>query len=696
MANWYYYNENGEKIGPIRGRELKQLALQGTITPETLIENDEWGSLLAGQTENLRFPETPPPRRLPESNPFTASMPVAENPFTAPMPGGDQEMPQIVPVPDASRNWGPLLVAIVGIVVILAVGGTILYKIMNEPPKKPIPIQPVPLPGPPNPRPDPPVTPVKPDPVPIAPVQPVAPIVGDDKMLIAPNDDRVYYFNSTCMTPPSTGLFESLVTTYIDSGGTARRSHGGPEIMKNVRSVHAINRDRGTSFFITTNNELWAMGRNVDGYVGDDTGLDRDSPVLVMKDVANLYFADGVVYAIKTDKSRWGWGPGVKNGQTAYAPVKLDNNYNANEELSARHIITVNERYDTIKIDGEFRSDLPMDLSDRATVSLLASAGLDAGNIVAVRSTTRSQYISPSLMGARKTPARYYALDKAGVLWGWGHNDGILGDGTKANRDRAVKIAENVTRIMPRFFVTQSGDWFFYSNVAFNENATLQNKNFAPYVPRIAFENCLYTFACYGDKGIFAYNFPDNVWYTPDGRLVYSTDGSGVYESGGFKVHEIVNDIKLPSIVRASDGQVIAPKPGQLKPRAPRPPVEAPPGGQPEVPLITFVKGANFLKGLPPMLEMPPAKMQSLTLGEAFDSVPGFEGQRWGVDGNTVTLTLTDRRNGGQTNMKMSFVPNTTPGAATRISGATFYANGAQLNNERMAQFLVGMYNELK
>jgi hypothetical protein len=39
MADWYYYNENGEKIGPISGGELKQLAKQGTVTQETLVED---------------------------------------------------------------------------------------------------------------------------------------------------------------------------------------------------------------------------------------------------------------------------------------------------------------------------------------------------------------------------------------------------------------------------------------------------------------------------------------------------------------------------------------------------------------------------------------------------------------------------------------------------------------------------------
>jgi len=34
MPDWYYY-ENGKEIGPINGSKLKELALQGVITPDT-------------------------------------------------------------------------------------------------------------------------------------------------------------------------------------------------------------------------------------------------------------------------------------------------------------------------------------------------------------------------------------------------------------------------------------------------------------------------------------------------------------------------------------------------------------------------------------------------------------------------------------------------------------------------------------
>jgi hypothetical protein len=57
MADWYYYNESGEKVGPIRGRELKRLAQQGTVTPETRIEDENGRIALARNVTGLTFPE---------------------------------------------------------------------------------------------------------------------------------------------------------------------------------------------------------------------------------------------------------------------------------------------------------------------------------------------------------------------------------------------------------------------------------------------------------------------------------------------------------------------------------------------------------------------------------------------------------------------------------------------------------------
>ena len=84
MAKWHYYNDSGERIGPIRGRQLIQFAKQGIITPETFIENESGQVAPAKNAKGLTFSESVQP--VLEPNPFTASMPVEPNPFTLPMP----------------------------------------------------------------------------------------------------------------------------------------------------------------------------------------------------------------------------------------------------------------------------------------------------------------------------------------------------------------------------------------------------------------------------------------------------------------------------------------------------------------------------------------------------------------------------------------------------------------------------------
>ena len=128
MATWYYYNENGEKVGPFRGRELKKLARQGTITPETLIESEKGILLVAGNTENLTFPETPP-----ASQDLAGPVPIGdrparvESPFHPLTPNKPNETPEC-----STGNRASLLVAIVGLLLLLSVAIGIAYTIIAD------------------------------------------------------------------------------------------------------------------------------------------------------------------------------------------------------------------------------------------------------------------------------------------------------------------------------------------------------------------------------------------------------------------------------------------------------------------------------------------------------------------------------------------------------------------------------------
>jgi len=55
--NWYYYDKNGEKIA-VTGKQLKEFAQQGIITPETVVETGEGKTSQAGSVKGLVFAKT--------------------------------------------------------------------------------------------------------------------------------------------------------------------------------------------------------------------------------------------------------------------------------------------------------------------------------------------------------------------------------------------------------------------------------------------------------------------------------------------------------------------------------------------------------------------------------------------------------------------------------------------------------------
>jgi TM2 domain-containing membrane protein YozV len=56
MANWFYYDNNGQKQGPYTGGQLKHLVKTGTITPVTIIETETGEQRKARKIIGL-FPE---------------------------------------------------------------------------------------------------------------------------------------------------------------------------------------------------------------------------------------------------------------------------------------------------------------------------------------------------------------------------------------------------------------------------------------------------------------------------------------------------------------------------------------------------------------------------------------------------------------------------------------------------------------
>lgn len=104
MAHWYYYDENGERTGPIRDSALLRLVQKGTITPETILENSQGDIGLAGETKGLIFPETfSLPSRL-ETTPCVVQSATRSAPSSVSVTKNNPQTPQCVTVPPLEKK----------------------------------------------------------------------------------------------------------------------------------------------------------------------------------------------------------------------------------------------------------------------------------------------------------------------------------------------------------------------------------------------------------------------------------------------------------------------------------------------------------------------------------------------------------------------------------------------------------------
>jgi len=111
MANWFYYNKSGEKVGPIKPNMLKTLTQQGVILRKTVLENHTRRTAIAGEVNGLEFPTlldtkaktTVAPPESDEvygvTSPSVVEKPAVVNPFTVSVPVTEKPVPSVVEKP---------------------------------------------------------------------------------------------------------------------------------------------------------------------------------------------------------------------------------------------------------------------------------------------------------------------------------------------------------------------------------------------------------------------------------------------------------------------------------------------------------------------------------------------------------------------------------------------------------------------
>lgn len=246
--------------------------------------------------------------------------------------------------------------------------------------------------------------------------------------------------------------------------------------------VRSLYNHSGTFFHITENNDLYGWGSNTQGRLGDGTGVDRDTPVHILDNVAKVGRGHGRagtihardMWAIQTDGTflTWGWNifyPTVQTeGIVAYLRALYVLRYDG---------IVINYRSGAVWADspiyaGEFsrggpevfcyitiNSDRRLSWTTFDTLSRQRMRGGPMGDDVVAINTAYS--------GSYGRLPSFHFISEDGTLWGFGSNhQGTLGDGTVVPRtEEPVKIAESVASVGSYGFLTTNGElWTWNRN----------------------------------------------------------------------------------------------------------------------------------------------------------------------------------------------------------------------------------------
>lgn len=361
------------------------------------------------------------------------------------------------------------------------------------------------------------------------------------------------------------------------------------KIMKNAASIYSMGFDpswnNGSIYIIKKDNTLWAWGENKLGQLGDDTGVNQDEPIRIMKNVKNIIISGQSVYAIKTDNSLWAWGNndrgqlGDGTYERKYKPIKILSN--------------VKECYSygqyAIKTDGTlwawgFGTNFSFVKEDNPNNNPPKPRKIMDNIKSFYRNNNGTYYVIKSdntLMGWGNNydgqigngkdkefvnnPVKIlkdvayvsihgdntFCIKTDGTLWAWGNNRySDLGDGSTIQRKKPVKIMNDVVMVIHTFALKNDGTlWGWGEN---NLGITINNNKKSK--PIKITDNveyfCSFGYSIYGQGGSFIKKDGTYwAWGMDTNNLTLIGDGATENDDN---IYQLLKDVKIPKIIKNS------------------------------------------------------------------------------------------------------------------------------------------------
>jgi hypothetical protein len=242
----------------------------------------------------------------------------------------------------------------------------------------------------------------------------------------------------TTLTTTSTGLIFSWGGSYngtygsLGDNSTAPRSSPVREITSST-TWRLVAAGAVSTHAIKTDGSLWSWGCNSYGRLGDNTSTDRSSPVMEITSSTNwCQISGGVTHAsaIKTDGSLWSWG------QNYFG--RLGNNSTINRSSPVREI-TSSTNWCQASAGGSHTNALK---TDGSLWSWGSASGGVLGNNSTIDRSSPVREITSSTNWCQVGSGLFHvsAVKTDGSLWSWGCNNyGNLGNNSTINRSSPVR-----------------------------------------------------------------------------------------------------------------------------------------------------------------------------------------------------------------------------------------------------------------